>query len=252
MSRAKTTVKNRIQDTTPPRLRRLGTLSAKYESGRRGAAAVGFDRTGGWSYGKYQIATRTGTMRSFLRYIEPRSPTIAKRLAEAGGFKAAMAGEQRFKAAWIKAATDPSFEMLQHDYIRDTHYRPLAASLERDLGIKLEERSYVLQDVVWSTSVQHGAGSKVIQNALKGKVIESLSDEEIINAVYEERGKEVTDSVGNTELKYFRSSSKPVQDDIRKRFQDERQCAKQMLDAQRANEERGGGDAEVPPETLWI
>lgn len=33
-----------------PEAGRLGSLSARYESGSRGAAAIGYDRTGGWSY----------------------------------------------------------------------------------------------------------------------------------------------------------------------------------------------------------
>jgi len=42
-----------------------GELSAKFESGKDGIAAIGYDRQGGTSYGKYQIASRVGMMKLF-------------------------------------------------------------------------------------------------------------------------------------------------------------------------------------------
>ena len=50
----------------------------------------------------------------------------------------------------------------------------------------MDERSSVIKDVIWSTSVQHGAkgGALVIQRALAGQDIENLSDTELINRIY--------------------------------------------------------------------
>ena len=44
----------------------LGSLSEKYESGGRGSSTVGYDSTGGTSYGKYQIASKVGAMDDYL------------------------------------------------------------------------------------------------------------------------------------------------------------------------------------------
>ena len=53
----------------------LGSLSAKFESGTEGVAAIGYDRVGGTSYGKYQIASKPGTMDRFLRSWTRRLPS---------------------------------------------------------------------------------------------------------------------------------------------------------------------------------
>ena len=62
----------------------MGRLSARFESGGDGIAAIGYDRTGGTSYGKYQIASRVGSMKSFLNFLDGEAPDIAQRLRKAG------------------------------------------------------------------------------------------------------------------------------------------------------------------------
>lgn len=61
-----------------------GRLSARYESGSRGAAAVGYDRNGGTSYGTYQISSRQGTFARFLAFLDGEEPALADRLRRAG------------------------------------------------------------------------------------------------------------------------------------------------------------------------
>ncbi len=62
----------------------VGALSAKFESGSAGVAAIGYDRVGGTSYGKYQIASKPGTMDRFLSYLDKNAPAWAERLRSAG------------------------------------------------------------------------------------------------------------------------------------------------------------------------
>ena len=44
----------------------LGQLSQKYESAKMGSLSIGYDRTGGTSYGTYQLSSRTGHLIDFL------------------------------------------------------------------------------------------------------------------------------------------------------------------------------------------
>ena len=48
----------------------IGKLAAQFESGSDGIAAVGYDKHGGTSYGKYQIASRVGSMDNFLSFLD--------------------------------------------------------------------------------------------------------------------------------------------------------------------------------------
>jgi hypothetical protein len=70
--------------TRNPSAQGLGSLAAKFESGDKGAAAIGFDRTGGTSYGKYQISSKAGTMNRFLNFLAEREPAWAQRLRGSG------------------------------------------------------------------------------------------------------------------------------------------------------------------------
>ena len=62
----------------------LGKLSAQFESGRDGIAAIGYDRNGGTSYGKYQVSSRAGSLNDFLAFLDGEAPDISKRLRAAG------------------------------------------------------------------------------------------------------------------------------------------------------------------------
>jgi hypothetical protein len=80
------------------------------------------------------------------------------------------------------------FRSAQHDFIKKTHYdktlRILTPTYTDQLN--LDGRSPVIKDVIWSTSVQHGAGggAKIIRRVLEGQNNENLSDEELINRIY--------------------------------------------------------------------
>lgn len=203
----------------------LGNLSKQYESGSRGAAAIGYDNTGGYSYGTYQIATKTGTMSNYLKYLQNKDPVAYASLQAAGGLNAATRGDPKFQDAWKDlAANDPQFAASQHDFIQATHYDPVVNRLQ-GIGLDVNTRSPALRDVVWSTAVQHGANNNVIQNALQGRNISQMSDAEIINAVYNERGSRTPSGA----LKYFKKSDADTQVSIANRFKNERQTALSVL-----------------------
>ena len=202
----------------------LGTLSERYES-NGDPGAIGVDRVGGPSYGSYQIATRPGTMATFLTFLDGREPAMAARLEQAGGAQAAAAGTNAFRAAWRALAADPAFAEAQRFFIETTHYDVMAEALKRDLALDLAERSNALGQVVWSVAVQHGAHSPLIHNALDELARPSvLGDAQIIRAVYAERS--LVDI-------YFRSSTAAVKEAVRSRFRDEMERALAMLEAER-------------------
>jgi hypothetical protein len=212
-----------------PKAGELGALSAHYESGKWGAAAIGWDNTGGWSYGKYQIATLTGTMKEFLDYVNINAPSVHKALDLAGGFDAAKNGTPTFKKAWVVLAADSNFGTVQHDFIKTTHYDVLAARIKSDTGLDVANRSAALRDVVWSVAVQHGPTSEVISTALRHKTPAGMTDEQIIDAIYDRRESKIKNKDGARVLRYFSRSTANVQEGVEKRYKQERFCAKKML-----------------------
>lgn len=193
----------------------LGQLSRKFESNGR-PGAIGFDTNGGFSYGTYQIATRTGTMDRFLAFLAQEFPAFSQKLAAAGGAVAALAGSDAFKDAWIGLAVDPAFAGAQHKYVAATHYAPFAKKLLEEQGLDLDARTAVLRDVAWSVAVQHGPANRVFDAALLNQNPGILADAKIIPLVYGERS--------NVD-KYFPSSTAQVKEALIARFKEELQLA---------------------------
>ena len=230
---------------------KLGGLSERYEAGSHGSEAVGTDSTGGWSYGKYQIATATGTMKKFLAYLKTADPDVAKTLDDAGGNDGATNHTDAFAKAWDKAARQPGFGDLEHGFIAKTHYDPQADKLAKD-GLDVGKRDKAVQDVTWSVSVQHGGGANVIVHALDKKIadeqakdktagktrtrqeiIDSIADADLIDAIYDERSATV-EKGGKSVLKYFSNSTEAEQKAVLARFASERAAAKKALAADQA------------------
>jgi hypothetical protein len=190
---------------------RLGTLSAKYESGSNGVGTIstGKGDHGGMSYGLYQFASKNSSIDD---YIDSPEFSKWKKL-----FSGLTPTTSNFNKAWKKLAKDEpnAFRKSQHEYIYRTHYLVLKEN-NKNL-INLDKYSDVLKDVCWSTAVHHGKDTGVLKRALKDKDISKLSEKDIITAIYEERGKKDK----NGELAYFHSSSKNMQDGIEKRFKSE-------------------------------
>ena len=69
---------HKVEDTE------LGQLSAQFESGGDGIAAVGYDRNGGTSYGKYQVSSRAGSLKDFLTFLDTEAPDLSRRLRSSG------------------------------------------------------------------------------------------------------------------------------------------------------------------------
>ena len=201
----------------------LGSLSAKYETGGRGPGTVstGAGDPGGVSYGSYQMASKLGVPSKFV--TQPGFPWLHD-------FANLVAGTAAFTAVWKRIAAEQrdAFQKAQHDYIKKTHYDLLVAKIRNDDYLNINTRSRAVQDVVWSTAVQHGPGTPIVHRAcasLTCKPTDANYDELLIRAIYAERGKRKAD--GN--LAYFSRSSPSVQTGVANRFKSELQDALRML-----------------------
>lgn len=209
-------------------MRGIGRLSAKFESGSDGIAAIGYDSTGGTSYGKFQIASRVGTMKSFLSFLDAQAPDLAKRLRGAGP---ANTGSRRggMPNEWRQIAREQPerFEKLQEDFVIESHYKPALNAIEQRTGLSAANISPAMREVIWSTAVQHGpAGAARIferADAMSGKSSESAYERKLINNVYSVRAGQ------------FGSSSKQVRQAVLNRFREEKQLALNMLGNAKAN-----------------
>ncbi len=199
----------------------LGKLSEKYESGNRGPSTVSTGRgdPGGVSYGTYQLASKVGTTDRFVKRYYPDE------------FKGLSAGTPEFTKRWKELAEKDAegLRKNEHAFIKETHYDPQAKWLEEELGLDVTKRSAALRDVVWSVAVQHGPRTDLITDSVKpllrGRKIGGVSDEEIIRAVYAERGRQ--DDKGK--LVRFRRVGDEIIPGLVKRFENELADALAML-----------------------
>ena len=201
----------------------LGTLSAKYETGGRGAGTVstGSGDPGGVSYGSYQMATKTGTV---ARFVEQSDFPWRE------SFKNLQPGTPPFTTKWkeIAAAEADRFQECQHEFIKKTHFDLLVAQTLAENALDITTRSRALQDCVWSTAVQHGGKCAVIRKALATLDLTPTDadfDKKLISAIYAERGRRRADG----KLAYFPSSSPSVQKGVANRFKNEETDALKML-----------------------
>ena len=171
----------------------LGALSAHFESGLRGVFAIGYDAAGGTSYGKYQIASRKGAIRNFIKYLDKRAPTWAQRLraagaADTGGTQGAMPRE------WVRIAGEHPrlFEKLQDDFIHSHYYSPTIQAVREQTGLDLEAQNTVIREVLWSTAVHHGptGGANIfISASMRAQKTHGDFSKALLPEVYRARGR---------------------------------------------------------------
>jgi hypothetical protein len=195
---------------------KLGTLSAKYESGNRGPEMVsnGKGDPGGVSYGTYQLASALGNADRFVQRFYPEE------------FKNLKGGTAEFTKVWREtvAKDRDAFHRNEHNFIKETHYDPQLALIERETGIKLDDRSPTFRDVVWSCAVHHGPRSKIILTTYKP----AITDAQWIKAIYAERGRK--DEQGK--LIHFQRVADALIPSLTNRFQNELADALKMLAAE--------------------
>lgn len=194
----------------------LGTLSAKYESGRAGAGTVsrGKDDPGGVSYGLYQLSTKTGTCARFIRYLKNQAWSY---LYE--GLFEHKCGTKEFSAAWRRQSKAmKTFGLVQHEFIKNTHYSPV-----RSWATKCGLIDHpVVNQVLWSMSVQHKKAKEIVTAACKGaREFRKEQPLAVINSLYQAR---------EAYVKRLRSLSPSMKKSLLRRYKNERSDALEMLE----------------------
>lgn len=209
----------------------LGSLAAKFESGESGIAAIGYDRVGGTSYGKYQISSRAGTMSQFIGYLNEQAPDLAQRLISSGP---ANTGNRhgRMPSTWRDIATaEPArFEKLQEDFIKSSHYEPALSAILDETGVPLSNMPGALQEVVFSTAVQHGpaGAARIVGNAIRSVGVERLDSENLHMADKIEQ--DLIRQIYNLRSRQFGSSTSRVRASVQRRLRNEMFDALAMLE----------------------
>ena len=201
----------------PTATRELGGLSMQFETGGRGGGTVsgGQGDPGGVSYGSYQMTSKPGggTVKRFVS--QPG-------FEFADSFAGLTPGTPGFSAAWksLAASDADAFQAAQHDYVKRTHFDVLVQKLIDDDNLNVLTRSHTLQDVIWSTAVQHGGATDIPSLALDNVDLDPTDpafDKAFITAIYAERGRKRADGV----LAHFPRASAKVQAGVANRFRQE-------------------------------
>jgi murein DD-endopeptidase MepM/ murein hydrolase activator NlpD len=191
----------------------LGSLAQKYESGSAGSMAVGVDKVGGTSYGKYQIASKVGAMDDFLKMLDKTNPEAAARLRGAGPADAGTGG--KFAQEWKALAKSGALGDAESQFAMEKIFKPAMGGL-KDQGLKkMIEGNKGLQEMFHSTAIQHGAsgGAGILNKVYKP----GMSKEDLVKATYAERGTR------------FGGSTEEVRASVQGRFGREQQDVLAML-----------------------
>lgn len=199
----------------------LGSLSVIWESGKRGPGTVslGTRDPGGTSYGIYQLSHKHGYLDDFF------SQEGAEFKSLFGNLKP---GTDIFNKVWkqLGECSPKEFRRAQHEYIKRSHYKKYADRVRQQIGLDIENYSNVLKDVLWSTAVQHGPFNNIFKNALQSEDLSRLSEKDIINKVYSERGRMVGSQLAN-----FPRVGQSWKKSLIQRFKSEEMVALSRLDA---------------------
>ena len=201
----------------------IGALSAAFESGTQGVNAIGYDKNGGTSYGTYQIASKPGTMRGFIEFLQEKEPAWAKTLKAAGSADTGST-KGRMPDAWRSiAAKDPEkFGQLQREFIESTHYEPARDKILAKTGVDMDALPPAAREALWSTAVQHGAAGAA---KIFGQAIKSVGQ----NQSEQQFAQKLIDKVYDSRKSQFGSSTASVQASVRGRMNVEKDMVLAML-----------------------
>lgn len=187
----------------------LGAVAEKYESNGRGSETVGWDKVGGTSYGKKQISSRAGAMTDYLKFLEKTGKgDVAKQLRDAGIEKDTGSTSGKAVDVWKKLAASGALGNSENEFLGQGYGTALKGLKDQDLKTRIEN-SRALQEMLFSTAVQHGPGGAmgIFNSVFKP----GMSDEALVKAVYAERG-------ADGGKKHFSGSTANVQAGVVNRF----------------------------------
>lgn len=205
-----------------------GVLARAFESGGEGSQAIGWDKVGGTSYGMFQLSSRQGSMDNFLAFLDGEAPEWSARLRKAGpsntgGRDGAMPREWRA----IAAENPELFEALQQRFINDTHYQPALQAIQERTGLNIASFPKALQEVLFSTAVQHGpAGAANIFAQAAGGLDGIIGQAEFSGEAIAEN---LIREIYTLRSTRFGSSTAQVQAAVRNRLKSEHKLAMNLL-----------------------
>lgn len=167
------------------KMNELGSLSEFYESGGKWPDAINGDDKGKPSFGTYQL--RADSLRDF-----------AQENGISGNHEETFSAwsESEFAKNWKAKVAEigkEEFQKLEHAFIKKTHFDVLAAKSWFDVS----KSSMIVQNVIWSTAVQHGPGTSIIQDAVHNiwnfEPWDKVSEETLIKEIYKLRWEKFPD-----------------------------------------------------------
>ena len=136
-------------------------FAAGFESGPEGSAAIGYDKNGGTSYGKFQISSKAGTFPAFLQWLDKNGhEAVAEKLRASGP---ADTGSRKGQAPEVWRGLVASGEItddMQTAFIKESHIDPAMAKLPQDVQKAILSNPDMYR-AFFSTAVQHGADGAV-------------------------------------------------------------------------------------------
>ena len=193
-------------------------LSSQFES-NNDPGAVGYDKVGGKSYGKYQMTKET-------------AKNFAMNSEFAHEFSTFDVDSKAFEEDWKRVARkNPNkFAIEQEKSIQSTHYKPALLKAETLLGISEEEMPLALRQVIFSTAVQHGANNNILESALPKVRTQSIMNWNHINNRWEDQEEifsydSIIDEIYKERETRFGSSTEAVRNSVLSRFEKEKRLA---------------------------
>ena len=182
-------------------------LAARYESGKTGSRAVGWDAAGGTSYGTYQFSSAKGTFDKFLNFMKEFDPELFRKWEEnlqsaivngkdnPGGYNVG-SNDMRYAPvyAWSRTAGNMPDRMLaaEQAFMKSTHFDPAMNNLMAKTG--KTDWSEAVQQAIFSGSTQHEGINTIVNNALASlgvKKGDAIDEEAFVRAFYNARTKYV-------------------------------------------------------------
>ena len=190
---------------------KIGDAIAQFESGNKGVMKIGYDSGGGTSYGKWQLSSKQGSYKEWLDLLSSgkygeKGKQISAKLRSAGAWNTGSKEGASVNAYLQEAAQNRElFEESQRESYFKNQYSEAFKRINSGSLKGMIQNDKGLQEMLFSTSVQHGQGgaSKIFNAAFR----EGMSRDQLIDAVYAQRGKRGFHTRYADELKVIKAMS---------------------------------------------
>ena len=139
-------------------------------------------------------------MKRFIDYLSERAPDLADKLKAAGPANTGRHFRENARSLEKGNNSDPErFAKLQYDFIEKNHYLPAVQEISDRTGLDISKTPRALQEVLWSTAVQHGpsGAAKIFTRAIKRAQAKNggVKIAQLIGSIYDMRAGQFGSSV---------------------------------------------------------